>query len=219
MFLANAISAPLVIVIVALSLLFGIGIITYINPATKTNVDLSNTGATNVSCANKPVPCISDLDCKNSCNDFEEMSCQTMDRPANPKLKNKFGPHGKYCLPIKPEQPCDLANGGIWTYTGWSDNENMEWDCTCVYPQVAGGNGCQNLNPNICKGGVWDFNALISETGPTTDNCTCGADHIKITTDEGIPLCIPDKNPYNADDESFLCKDKEMCLSMYSMSS
>lgn len=160
-------------------------------------------------CQNVPVSCSTDSDCKQQCIDSEVMTCQELTR--NSDQETKYGKSGKYCLPQKPQQTCNSKNGGIWSWTGWSGSNNMEWECLCTYPQIAGGNGCENINPNVCNGGIFNYDATTMNRGPSPEDCQCANNNYLMVTNNNVPLCILEND--------YLCggnNPKKMCESMYS---
>ena len=163
-------------------------------------------GKTNPICQQEKVSCNTDADCS-KCVDNEEMKCVEIKRSS--EQEKKYGKSGKYCLPAKPKTGCNEKNGGIWTWTGWSSDNRMEWDCLCTYPQIAGGAGCQELNANVCSGGTWNYDARTATSAPTVKNCTCPkGTQLLATKPNNVPICVPASK--------FLCESKEMCETMYS---
>ena len=175
-------------------------------------------------CQREKTTCSSDDDCV-KCSDNEKMTCQELKRSA--LQAPLYGETAKYCLPVNPEQNCNAKNGGIWTWTGWANTNRMEWDCLCTYPQIAGGNGCEELNPNVCntgnpdKPGNWSYNAANAITAPKSTDCTCPTGYNLLSTQPNdVPLCIPG-DPYlckGSEYDTDINKDKKMCESMYSNS-
>jgi len=164
--------------------------------------------------------CNSNDDCV-KCSDNEKMTCQKLERSS--LQENIYGKSLSYCLPEKPGKPCNAKNGGIWTWSGWANTNRMEWDCLCTYPQIAGGSGCDKLNPNVCKGkdSSWNYDATTATTAPNYTNCKCGPGLHKLSTQpSGVPLCVP-ATPYLCQGSEYdqdQDKDKKMCESMYSNS-
>lgn len=142
---------------------------TFINP------NISNT---NPVCSEVPTRCQTDKDCSKcvDSNVFEIKCSENNDK-------------NKYCLPVKPEKPCNEKFGGVWEWTGWASSHNKEWECKCVWPEIAGNRGCTQINPNICTGGVYNF----LSTHPTPANCVCPKGTLKIVQNDNLPLCIPQK--------------------------
>lgn len=194
----------LVIIILSILLIFGILFVPSLaDPGFTPGIENQNPN-----CQRKQVECTTDDDCK-ICTDNEEMKCIPLVR--NKDQSVTYGPTKSYCLPVKPEQDCNKKNGGIWSWTGWSDTNRMEWDCLCTYPQIAGNSGCTNLNPNVCKGGAWSYDATTANVAPTSKNCKCPNNtQLLVTTPSDIPICVPNNK--------FLCDGKTMCESMYSNS-
>jgi hypothetical protein len=157
-------------------------------------------------CQKEIIKCNTDSDCA-KCTDNVEIKCVEIDRTSD--HSKQYGVGGKYCLPEKPSSGCNAKNGGIWTWTGWSDTERMEWDCLCTYPQIAGGAGCQDLNPNVCAGGTWTYDATTATKAPSVLDCTCPKDfHLLSTEPTGVPLCVPHMD--------LVCQDEATCETMYS---
>ena len=113
----------------------------------------------------------------------------------------------KYCLPKKPKKPCNTNLGGLWVWSGWGDGTPWEWSCVCQYPHLAQGKGCK-LNPNVCRGGTFNDHAndTLKRT-PSSADCQCAKDHIKVVTYQDIPLCIEKNRHY--------CKNQKMCDDFY----
>lgn len=190
------------IIIIILTLLSVLGFIykpvpkqVYINP---------NVTPIDPVCQNQPVECDTDNDC-NKCIDNEKMNCVIMNR--NKNQEEKYGKAKKYCLPLKPSQPCNETLGGIWTWTGWSDPIRKEWDCLCTYPEIAGNKGCTKLNPNVCKNGVYKYNAINAIRGPSPKDCECASNSQRIITSTNVPLCVPKGDGY--------CANEQMCTNFY----
>jgi hypothetical protein len=194
------------ILIVILTFLILVGLIT--KPKAHTNYINPSTSALNPLCMDTPTECLSAKECE-SCSDGVAMDCVELKR--NPHQKKAYGNiHSKYCLPVKPDKPCTERLGGIWTWTGWASNRK-EWDCLCTYPEIAGNIGCTRLNPNVCKDGVFAYDATTATRGPTPNDCQCYSGYTKIVTDTNVPLCIKKADGY--------CSDERVCRNFYSSSS
>lgn len=192
------------IIILTLLIIFGISY----RPSFKQIFVDPNSHRINPICQKEKIICNSEEDCK-KCSDNVEMTCVTLNRSED--QEKQYGKEQKYCLPKIPDQPCNTKNGGIWTWTGWANTNRMEWDCLCTYPEIAGGNGCEQLNPNVCQGGQWDYDAKTASIAPTYKNCKCGAGTQLIETrPNGVPICVP-ATPY-------LCQSEQNCNTMYSNS-
>lgn len=128
-------------------------------------------------CSEQPVPCINDSDCQH-CRDANvfEMKCEGLD-------------DRRYCLPTKPEQPCNEKLGGVWTWSGWADTRNKEWECLCTYPEIAGNRGCTKLNPNVCRGGTYTYKPSM-DRGPLPSDCKCPRNTVQVVTEGDVPMCI-----------------------------
>jgi hypothetical protein len=145
-------------------------------------------------CTKVQTPCQTDEDCNNLCEETiegtpENLTCQELTGRYTDQQKNDFG-SGKYCLPLKPKKECSEKNGGVLTWTGWSSTDRMEWDCLCTYPNYFGNEGCTSLNPGVCIDGTFEFDAKNGEA-PSSKNCTCKQDYIKMIKNEGgTPFCV-----------------------------
>lgn len=157
-------------------------------------------------CLQTPITCNTDDDC-DICIDNQKLSCVDVSR--NPDQESLYGKSGKYCLPKLPDQPCNLKNGGIWTWTGWASTDRMGWDCLCTYPGISGNPGCTQLNPNVCVGGTWSYDATTASTPPSANFCKCQDNSQLVSTKPAnIPMCVPKGD--------WTCKTPTMCGSMYS---
>ena len=140
----------------------------------KTNeIDLSNlNNKVKKDCYSEKVSCTNTEDCKKDCLENLETVC-----------------NNKICGPPHPTDiPCNHANGGVFSWTGWKETENMRWECECMYPEIAGGAGCE-LNPNVCKGGTWTYNATNNPSYPPDHHyCNCSDNQQLIETADGIPF-------------------------------
>ena len=164
-------------------------------------------------CKEEKITCKTDNDCSR-CIDNVEIKCVEVEEID----ENNKNITSKYCLPEKPEQGCNLKNGGLWAWTGWSSTDRMEWDCLCTYPEIAGGKGCE-LNPNVCNnGGTWSYDATQQKDSPPDEtNCKCLDGFNKLVTNQesiggknnigGVPFCVK-VNKYT-------CNGKQMCETMY----
>jgi hypothetical protein len=152
--------------------------------------------------------CTSDEDC-NKCaeiGDDIEMSCATIVENPHVSKTKKIS----VCLPktVTLSNDCNENNGAIKVWSGWNNPERMEWDCVCTYPDWAGGSDYKGkttceLNPDICQGGTWNYDATTATGPPTADNCTCDASdqhHIReltkcsVLSDREKQECIDDIN-------------------------
>lgn len=165
---------------------------TFINPATS---------QTNPVCSEQAVECQTNADCgKCEDNNIFEIRCEEM---GGGKLTKKK----KYCLPVKPEKPCNEDLGCVWTWTGWASSDNKEWESLCTYPEIAGNKGCTKLNPNVCKGGTYNYSAKHSNRGPIPSDCVCPNGSVHIVSEDNVPMCIP----LHPD----ICSDESTCRSFY----
>ena len=133
-------------------------------------------------CTEQAYTCTTDKDCEKciDSNSFE-LKCQPH------KIDTGMQ---KYCLPVKPKKECNEKLGGVWTWTGWGESGTKEWDCLCVYPEIAGNRGCTRLNPGVCDKGTYTYDARGSSRGPSPDDCKCAEGYDKIVANPDIPMCI-----------------------------
>lgn len=194
----------IIVLIICLSCLAIIGL--FVKPKPQTRYISPLTDHINPLCMDKPIECHTDNDC-HKCTDGVEIKCVELKR--GPHQQETYGNiHNKYCLPVKPDKPCNEKYGGIWTWTGWAE-DRKEWDCLCTYPEIAGGAGCNHLNPNVCNLGEYTYDARTATRGPIPDDCKCAAPHYtKIITDTNVPLCIKKGDGY--------CPNDQVCRRFYS---
>lgn len=191
------------LLIIILSCLIIIGM--FIKPVSSTTYINAHSGIINPLCMDTPIECQKDNDCS-KCSDGIQMKCMELKR--GPHQKEVYGNiHNKYCLPEKPDKPCNEKNGGIWTWTGWAGNRK-EWDCLCTYPEIAGNIGCTHLNPNVCNLGEYTYDARTAKRGPIPDDCKCAPHFVKIITENNVPLCIKKQDGY--------CPNEKVCHNFYS---
>ena len=154
----------------------------------------ADANAISPNCTSVKTACVTDRDCT-KCSE-EEMRCTE----TGPKKK-------RYCLPQRPAGTCSEAHGGSWTYTGFQAVNNGTWTCDCAYPAFFGGNGCAELNPGVCEGGTFNYDARTAGRPPIAEDCVCPSDHhLMKTLRGGVPLCIPKS----------VCDSKAMCEALYS---
>lgn len=200
----------IIIIIISILALLLLGISIYgaviYRPSTASEVYINpQIGKKGKVCLAEPVRCARTSDCKNVCLDFDtvEMKCVEMKRTGKDQEKI-FGKGGKFCLPVKPEKPCNKEHGGVDIWTGWAGIEQMEWDCACTWPNYYGSDsGCVKRNPGICHPGTFTFDIKDSKgKPPSADNCKCHHGYQKIIRGtDGSPICAPINlfpNFYNA---------------------
>lgn len=160
----------------------------------------------NIDCQREPVKCNTVEDCNDVCLDNIKLDCIEVntDDLSNSNSNSKQ----KYCLPKKPDIPCNEKNGGVWSWTGWASSDHMEWNCLCRWPSYFGGKGCEELNPGICgKGMGTNYEGTFtmpadSNKPPTQENCECPNGTSKlITFPSQYPLCVPNQ----------ICNNKNSC--------
>lgn len=150
---------------------------------------------TNPVCSERAVQCVTDGDC-DRCQDGNVFEIRCQDHMGR-----------RYCLPKKPDQPCNMDHGGQWMWTGWADSKNRDWECLCAYPEIAGNKGCTEINPNVCRGGTFTF-PKNSKRGPRPEDCECPPSTFRIVTEGNVPMCIK-RNKTS-------CFDEDTCRQFYS---
>jgi hypothetical protein len=147
-----------------------------------------------VSCQPGKVTCRDDVDCLQCSEKLKEnLTCQKVSS-ALPERR---------CLSGKPVEPCNEKLGGVWVWSGTG------WFCSCTYPEIAGGKGCQKVNPNVCQGGRYTFDARKGQPPSLTD-CQCRKGSFRFLNSRFIPVCVtPDK--------SSPCYSKGSCAHLYSL--
>lgn len=187
--------------VLCILIMFGI----FYSPKLQYIVIPENSGVFNQQCTTTKVECNSDYDCQERCVEAsagEEMVCKTFPTFTSSQKQN-YGQTGRFCVPAKAQMQCNIATGGIPVYTGWSNPERMEFDCLCSYPLYASSQTydsqgramsppCQ-LNPDVCAGGVfnWDLTKKIEE--PHAGLCTCPEGKTLVIDENagGVPRCVP----------------------------
>jgi len=148
-------------------------------------------------CSERAVECQNDADCVECAdNDVFQIRCEEVGG-------GKLVERKRYCLPRKPDKPCNEDLGGVWTWT----YNNKEWECLCTYPEIAGNRGCTKLNPNVCKGGTYNYSAKRSNRGPIPTDCVCPEESIRIVSEDNVPMCVPT--------HPGICPDENTCRSFY----
>ena len=190
-------STLLVFLIIVLSVV-SIGGFIYTPSAPKTStITAGHWSTTQPVCSEKATKCVTDADCS-KCEDKDvfDITCK------------KLSSGKKYCLPRKPTKPCNQKLGGVWTWSGWADTNTKEWECMCTLPEIAGNIGCTKLNPNVCKGGKYNYSAIGSKRGPLPSDCICPENTFQIVTENNVPMCIPKSEG--------ICPDIHTCTMFYS---
>lgn len=150
----------------------------------------------NVPCQPGKISCESNVDCIR-CSDKLKLSLTCR------QVSNNVS--DKKCLPRKPLQLCNAKLGGVWVWSG------TEWFCSCAYPGIAAGKGCQKVNPNVCQGGKFTFNATKGKPYSIHD-CQCKKGAYRFVDSQSVPVCVtPQKNSP--------CHSKGSCARLYSLHS
>ena len=151
-----------------------------------------NDGQSTKKCLSEIVSCVSDTDCKTACienSEGIEMQCTTVPRYSG--QQTLYGQTQNICAPVKAVVNCNQKNGGLMTWSGFPDINNMQWACICTSPNIASGPGCA-LNYDVCQGGTFTWDATNPNSLNPYDSCTCGAGFQKIKDNiTKIPKCIP----------------------------
>ena len=152
------------------------------------NLNPDDSSSQKPQCLQENIQCKIDQDC-NICSENIEFKCVTLNRPSN---IGTYGPVQSICKPAIPSETCNQEHGGIWVWTGYGETNTQDWSCVCAYPGYFGNlnDGCTSLNPGICQGGTFTYNAYEQNTPPNPDNCTCGDGYTKVIVN-GIPICAP----------------------------
>lgn len=171
----------------------------------------SGSGSFNKSCLSEKISCNTDYDCMESCSEAqegEEIICKSLPEidtltETQRKLTGLQATNpSSYCVPAKAVNSCDISHGGIPTYSGWSNPGRMEFDCMCAYPLWASSRICDKqgncsgscmLNPDVCKGGVFDWDLTKKVEEPRASLCTCGSGDTLLIDNFGLPRCVPEK--------------------------
>ncbi len=146
-------------------------------------------------CTKEPVKCKNKQECLDMCNEVDTIEIDCIEVPRTKLQQGDFGEGGKFCLPVLPKKTCDINNGGVLTYTGYAETDNMEWDCLCMYPGYFGNEGCTDVNAGICNGNdgsfKWDATATNAKA-PSIDNCKCPAGTYLLQDKiSKSPTCVP----------------------------
>lgn len=179
-----------------------------------------NVGVFNKQCGREKVTCNLDADCEEVCIEAqsgESYVCKALPDTAGltetqKKMIGASGAHGdkpmktnKFCVPEKATLTgCDVAHGGIPVLSGWSGGDPMSFECMCAYPGWASSRDCDkdgactgqcHMNPNVCAGGVFDWDLTQRTEEPTSGLCNCppGTEMV-IDYNGGIPKCVSTEN-------------------------
>ena len=99
-------------------------------------------------------------------------------------------------MPSQQTLECNPKLGGVKVFSADSDAGEMNWSCSCAYPDYATyveGEGC-TLLPNICGGpknttGTFTWDATMQR--PSEGICKCNKDHDLLFDFQERPICIP----------------------------
>jgi hypothetical protein len=210
----------LIILLIIFLLLFSLIIIgiTIKPKPPQINIIPTKTGSLNKNCLIEKTSCITDDDCMQNCTEASEgesIVCKSI--PDIPGLtstqKNLLSFNNqndqsmippKFCVPEKAKLDCNVSTGGIPIFSGWGAGDTMGFDCMCSYPIWASSRKCQEinggiycegnclLNPNICKGGTFNWDLTKNPQEPNANLCTCSEGDLLMVTNEGLPICVPE---------------------------
>lgn len=150
-------------------------------------------GPSKKQCSKQVVQCNKDTDCQQQCSQTDQQNfvCQKVDVPLN-KITD-FGNTTGICVDKK--KVINNCKNGVLTWTAKGENQNMEWDCICPYPTVAGNDNC-DINANVCDGISDHYNWNLKDNkNPYTATCKKCPDGFTIFykfNNEG-PICVPKK--------------------------
>jgi len=149
---------------------------------------------TKAPCQTGKVTCKDNVDCLHCSEKLKvSLTCQKVSSDLSEKR----------CLPRKPLEPCNEKLGGVWVWSG------TKWFCTCAYPEIAGGKGCQKVNPNVCHGGKYTFDARKGQP-PNVKDCQCKKGSFRFLNSRSIPVCV---TPIKGSP----CYSKSSCVHLYSL--
>lgn len=173
-------------------------------------------GTFNKQCLLEKVQCNTNTDCLSSCSEAQsgvDMACQQIPPVAGltPTQQSILGVNGvqapSYCVPAKATMSCNVANGGIPVFSGWSSGDDMSFDCLCSYPLWAAGRTCTvnddgnyscvgscELNPGICSGGTFNWDLTKNAVEPVASLCECADGDALLIDTSGLPRCVPSQN-------------------------
>jgi len=167
-------------------------------------------GVSSKQCMREKVACNTDSDCGicSETQEGEEIVCKRLPdisslTETQKSLLNATGGGdlvpSSYCVPASAKLNCNIATGGIPIFSGWGDVSRMEFDCLASYPLWANSTSWKDgvpqqggqLNPDICRGGVfnWDLTKKVEE--PSWKLCTCGQGDTLVVDNSGLPRCVP----------------------------
>ena len=152
-------------------------------------------GSGTAECLKEKLNCETSSDCQSLCKDSNivEFDCVEMKRYNSDQI-NKYGNTEKVCAPKKAKRNCNSKYGGVLTWNAFPELDKMAWACSCTYPELAGGPGC-NLNPDVCSEGTYNLDVTSPDpniSNPVTATCACPTDKQLIYgTKTYIPKCIP----------------------------
>jgi hypothetical protein len=181
------------------------------------NIVATKAGKFNKVCLREKTSCNTDDDCRASCvesNEGESIVCKSIPNTAGltntqQSLMSSQGPSDslpppKYCVPEKAKLECNVGTGGIPVFSGWGGGDTMSFECLCSYPVWASSKKCEEkdgsiycegnclLNPDICRGGVFNWDLTKNSEEPTAELCTCADGDVLIVDDTGLPRCVPE---------------------------
>ena len=183
-----------VIIIISISILTIAPISVIRRQPLKTVLINPSVGENTKKCLKEIVNCNNDDECQQNCIENSQgiqMKCTQLPR-YNANQESTVGKTQNICAPAKAESNCDAKHGGVLTWTGFPDINNMNFNCFCTYPNLASGPSC-SLNPDVCAGGTYSWDVTDpNKSDPSKATCTCDANSILIMdTLNNVPKCVP----------------------------
>lgn len=144
---------------------------------------------------------VNDQFCQNTCKEGKntDMKCMVISNTAI-KSNDATTEYNKESICVTKDThdnvsgTCNFKNGGRLAWTGAGDQQ--EWSCICNWPQYAGGENCEKINPGVCgstEAGTfeWDGTMQIPEDGI----CECNDGFTLMRSLEGkAQICVKKGN-------------------------
>ena len=192
----NLFMIPIILLLLASISLFVLSPITVMANKPLKNIIINPISGQNTKkCLSEILNCNDDNDCQKNCiEQFSGVQMKCVDLPKyTEEQKLLYGQSQKICAPAKAEINCNAKYGGVLSWSGFPNIENMQWDCLCSYPNLAGGPGC-SLNSDVCEGGTYTWDVTDSNKSDPTNKllCTCGpGKSLFIDPITSVPKCVP----------------------------
>jgi hypothetical protein len=131
-------------------------------------------------CATHRVHCLTASDCDYYCSNKTPFTC-----------------FNKLCIPKSSPvtQSCNSGKGGRLVLTDHKSLGISAFECTCLYKEYFTGPSCDQVAPNVCEGGTFDYEAIASQGIPWPKNCKCPPEKIRISVrmsagQRHVPYCV-----------------------------